>query len=57
MKSVAEEEDVGLFVDVGVAEEAVLVAVLLDWGRRWRPILSGWVQIWTRTRVWDHVHR
>ena len=20
-------------------------------------ILSGWVQIWIRSRVWDHVHR
>lgn len=59
-KSVAEEEDVGVLVDVdvGAAEEvAVLFAVLLDCGRSWRPILSGCVQTWTRNRVWDHVHR
>lgn len=61
MKSVAEDEDVGSFVDVDfvvVGEEVVvLVAELLDFGRRWRFILSGCVQIWIRRRVWDHVHR
>lgn len=61
MKSVAEDEDVGSFVDVVVVAEAVVVlvavAVLFDFGRRCRLILSGWVQIWIRRRVWDHVHR
>lgn len=35
----------------------MLVAVLFDFGIRWRLILSGCVQIWIRRRVWDHVHR
>lgn len=60
MKSVAEDEDVGSFVDVGVVAEevaVVLVAVLFDFWRRCRLILSGCVHIWISRRVWDHVHR
>lgn len=44
-----------MFVEVGAVD--VLVAVVLWDGRRWRLSLSGWVQIWTRKRVWDHVQR
>ena len=44
-------------VDVGVAAESVLVPLLPLAEINARPILVGWVQIWTRKRVCDQVHR